>query len=144
KGGKNMVKDKFYRDMTDSQLRAAHREMKRNMRFEEGTWKYEYELMMNVAKERGLDLEDDSISAKLETTKDYLEFNNQVRSEDPGEYVVSNRGGRREGAGRPSLGTTRKVSITLPDEIWEQLEDAKSDKSMSAFLREIIINGNWI
>ncbi|HLT64845.1 MAG TPA: hypothetical protein VKZ80_00660 [Flavobacterium sp.] len=139
-----MVKDKFYRDMTDSQLRAAHREMKRNMRFEEGTWKYEYELMMNVAKERGLDLEDDSISAKLETTKDYLEFNNQVRSEDPVEYVVSNRGGRREGAGRPSLGTTRKVSITLPDEIWEQLEDAKSDKSMSAFLREIIINGNWI
>lgn len=70
----------------------------------------------------------------------YREFSNQVRSEDPEEYVVSNRGGRREGAGRPSLGTTRKVSITLPDEIWEQLEDDKADKPMSAFLREIIMD----
>ena len=68
----------------------------------------------------------------------------QLRSEDPVDYLVSNRGGKREGAGRPSLGTTRKVSITLPDEIWEQLEDARADKPMSAFLREIIINGNWI
>lgn len=53
-------------------------------------------------------------------------------------------GGKREGAGRPSLGTTKKVSITLPDQIWKQIEEAKGDRSMSAFLREVIINGNWV
>lgn len=68
---------------------------------------------------------------------------NVVRSEDPVEYKVQ-RGGYREGAGRPSLGRTRKVSITLPDELWEQIEEAKGDEALSAFLRKIIIEGNWI
>lgn len=137
-----MAKDKFYRDMTNSQLRATHQEMKRNMKYEEGTWEQEYGLLMNVAKERGLNLEDDSLLAKIDTTKGYLEFGNHVRSEDPVEYKT--RGGKRDGAGRPSLGVTKKVSITLPEEIWEQLEQSKGDQSMSAFLREIIIDGNWI
>jgi hypothetical protein len=48
-------------------------------------------------------------------------------------------GGKREGAGRPSLGTTRKVSITLPDEVWERIDDSKTEQSMSAFLRELIM-----
>jgi hypothetical protein len=53
-------------------------------------------------------------------------------------------GGKREGAGRKSLGTTKKVSITLPDEIWLQIEEAKGVQPLSAFLRNVIINGNWI
>lgn len=53
-------------------------------------------------------------------------------------------GGKREGAGRPSLGTTKKVSITLPDETWEQIEKAKGERTMSAFLRDIIMNGIWV
>ncbi|WP_224771320.1 hypothetical protein [Metabacillus idriensis] len=48
-------------------------------------------------------------------------------------------GGKREGAGRPSLGTTKKVSITLPDEIWEKLEQHRKEQAMSAFLRELIM-----
>lgn len=56
----------------------------------------------------------------------------------------SNHGGGREGAGRPSLGTTKKVSLTLPDEVWEELEEARGDKAMSAMLREIIMDGIWI
>lgn len=51
-------------------------------------------------------------------------------------------GGKREGAGRPSLGTTKKVSITLPDEVWESLEKEKGSLPMSAYLREIIMGGN--
>lgn len=46
---------------------------------------------------------------------------------------------RRQGAGRPSLGTTKKVSITLPDEIWEKLEKDRGEQPMSAFLRELIM-----
>lgn len=51
----------------------------------------------------------------------------------------ASHGGRREGAGRPSLGTTKKVSITLPDEIWQKLDDHRKNQAMSAFLRELII-----
>lgn len=40
-------------------------------------------------------------------------------------------GGKREGAGRPSLGTTKKVSLTLPDEIWEMLEIRNKELGVS-------------
>ncbi|PCH30455.1 CopG family transcriptional regulator [Campylobacter sp. 1] len=56
--------------------------------------------------------------------------------------MPSSHGGKREGAGRPALGTTRKVSITLPDEEWKALETAKGGLSMSAYLREIIKGRN--
>ncbi|RIW27288.1 CopG family transcriptional regulator [Bacillus salacetis] len=52
---------------------------------------------------------------------------------------ANSHGGRREGAGRPSLGTTRKVSITLPDEVWEEIEKEKGDQTMSAYLRSVIL-----
>jgi hypothetical protein len=50
------------------------------------------------------------------------------------------RGGKREGAGRPALGTTKKVSITLPDEIWEKINDTKEvwGVSQSQVLRAIV------
>lgn len=41
--------------------------------------------------------------------------------------------------GRPSLGTTKKVSITLPDEVWERIDEEKENMSMSAFLRFVIL-----
>lgn len=49
-------------------------------------------------------------------------------------------GGAREGSGRPALGKTKKVSITLPEEIWDEIEQEKGDLPMSAFLRELILN----
>ncbi|WP_246880150.1 CopG family transcriptional regulator [Bacillus suaedae] len=58
--------------------------------------------------------------------------------EEQAEYRV--RGGKREGAGRPTLGTTKKVSITLPDEVWDALEIEKDDETLAGFLREIIMN----
>jgi hypothetical protein len=39
--------------------------------------------------------------------------------------LKSTHGGKRKGAGRPSLGTTKKVSLTLPDEIWGMIENRK-------------------
>ena len=42
--------------------------------------------------------------------------------------------------GRPSLGTTKKVSLTLPDEIWEMIEKRKEKwgVSQSQTLRTMI------
>jgi hypothetical protein len=57
------------------------------------------------------------------------------------DYLKSNNhGGKREGAGRPALGTTRRVALTLPDEIWEMIDQRKEElgSSQSATLRMMI------
>ncbi len=46
------------------------------------------------------------------------------------------RGGKREGAGRKAIGITRKVSLTLSEEEWAELE--ASGKTLSAFFRDVI------
>jgi 3-methyladenine DNA glycosylase AlkC len=38
--------------------------------------------------------------------------------------------------GRPSLGFTKKVSITLPDEVWQIIEQLHDNKS--AYFRELV------
>lgn len=50
------------------------------------------------------------------------------------------RGGLREGAGRKNIGVTKKVSLTLTDDIWELLEKRCADKkqSRSEVIRNII------
>lgn len=61
--------------------------------------------------------------------------------QESAKYKVQH-GGFREGAGRPSLGITKKVSITLPEEIWSKIEEdiVLSDlKSQSAYLRNLIL-----
>lgn len=59
-----------------------------------------------------------------------------------GEMPAKQHGGKREGAGRPSLGTTKKVSLTLADYIWELLEEAQKKNptlnSKSSVLRSLI------
>lgn len=49
----------------------------------------------------------------------------------------------RSEIGRPALGTTKKVSLTLTDREWEQLEELKDmsgSKSTSEVLRRLIRN----
>jgi hypothetical protein len=41
------------------------------------------------------------------------------------------RGGLREGAGRKSTGITKKVSLTLPEDIWQEIEQACEDQNLS-------------
>ncbi|MGG1310894.1 CopG family transcriptional regulator [Bacillus smithii] len=52
-------------------------------------------------------------------------------------------GGRREGAGRPAIGETRKVSITLPSDVWKKIDSMKGDFSYSAFFRAIILSSDY-
>jgi len=41
------------------------------------------------------------------------------------------RGGLREGAGRKGIGVTKKVSLTLPEELWERMESERDAKRLS-------------
>jgi len=54
--------------------------------------------------------------------------------------ILPEKGGLREGAGRKSIGTTKKASLTLTDETWSKLERECSDRvlSRSELIREII------
>ncbi|RAR45503.1 hypothetical protein DP091_04240 [Paenibacillus sp. MDMC362] len=56
------------------------------------------------------------------------------------ECSTANRGGKRVGAGRKPIGTTRKISLTLPQECWEEIDRycRKGDYSVSEVLRSII------
>ena len=56
------------------------------------------------------------------------------------EHLKPNHGGKREGAGRPSLGTTKKISITLTNDIWEKVDNEVDEmgSSKSALFRQII------
>lgn len=49
-------------------------------------------------------------------------------------------GGKREGAGRKPLGVTKKVSITLHKDIWDYIEKDKGALTMSAYLRNILLD----
>jgi hypothetical protein len=51
------------------------------------------------------------------------------------------RGGPREGAGRKGIGQTRKCSVTLPEEAWEELDRrcAEQRMSKSELIRELIL-----
>lgn len=59
------------------------------------------------------------------------------------EHLKHSNSAKKESAGRPSLGATKKVSITLPNDIWEKISKEISErdlKSMSAFFREIALD----
>ncbi|WP_308639385.1 ribbon-helix-helix domain-containing protein [Paenibacillus silvisoli] len=44
---------------------------------------------------------------------------------------VSPRGGLREGAGRKTIGVTKKVSVTLTDDLWDKIEKQCSENQLS-------------
>jgi hypothetical protein len=50
------------------------------------------------------------------------------------------QGGARTGAGRKPIGITRKISLTLPEEYWEEIDRCcgKGNYSVSEVLRSII------
>ncbi|PGU78692.1 CopG family transcriptional regulator [Bacillus cereus] len=57
--------------------------------------------------------------------------------------IQNKRGGKREGAGRKGFGITKKVSITLPSEVWREIEELceKGNLNQSKVLRELIQKG---
>jgi len=54
--------------------------------------------------------------------------------------LTDKRGGSRKGAGRKPIGITRKISLTLPDECWDEIDRRcqRGDYSVSEVLRSII------
>lgn len=55
------------------------------------------------------------------------------------EPVPPKRGGAREGAGRPAIGSKRVYGIVMPDEEWEKVDilfQRSAAKSYSEFLRD--------
>ncbi|QPR66073.1 hypothetical protein I6G82_00085 (plasmid) [Lysinibacillus macroides] len=46
---------------------------------------------------------------------------------------------KKKPVGRPSLGVTKKVSLTLTEDDWQAL-DEKADGNRSAFIREVVWN----
>lgn len=56
------------------------------------------------------------------------------------ECTASGKGGLRAGAGRKPIGVTRKISLTLPQPYWDEIDRccSKGDYSISEVLREII------
>lgn len=69
-----MANDKFYRDMTDTTIVAAYDLMKQNHKADPDFWEKEKSLLENVMLERGIVLEDDSISRKISVTKGFVEL----------------------------------------------------------------------
>jgi hypothetical protein len=67
------MNDGFYRAMSDHKLQAAYVEVQQNVKAYPGEgWEGERDLLMNVAKERGIAL-DSSISSHIRATRGYLE-----------------------------------------------------------------------
>ncbi|WP_235679018.1 hypothetical protein [Niallia alba] len=64
---------------------------------------------------------------RYDTLPDHLKYSNSAK---------------KENVGRPSMGVTKKVSITLPDDIWSKIKSDIKDKdlkSMSAYFRELAL-----
>lgn len=63
----------------------------------------------------------------------------EINNNDTG-YPPAKRGGSRNGAGRKPIGITRKISLTLPEECWDEIDRRcqRGDYSMSEVLRSII------
>ncbi|MCR8642215.1 ribbon-helix-helix protein, CopG family [Paenibacillus sp. N1-5-1-14] len=54
--------------------------------------------------------------------------------------ILFSRGGPREGAGRKPIGVTKKVSLTLSQEMWDELDKRRKELScsQSELLRQLI------
>ena len=58
-----------------------------------------------------------------------------IKAEDGRMKDVDLRGGKREGAGRKSTGTTKKVSLTLSDELWNEINEFNG--TCADYIREL-------
>ncbi|MEK4444337.1 MULTISPECIES: hypothetical protein [unclassified Niallia] len=59
------------------------------------------------------------------------------------DHLKHSNSAKKENVGRPSMGVTKKVSITLPDDIWSKIKSDIKDKdlkSMSAYFRELALD----
>lgn len=65
-----MVKDSFYRNMTDNQLQATYKEIEQSIKYDPSAGMIkEKEIIENVAAERGV-----TLGNKFDAVKGYIEF----------------------------------------------------------------------
>jgi hypothetical protein len=73
-----------------------------------------------------------------------LQNNNRIKLGVPNEEgqlsIMFARGGPRKGAGRKGIGTTKKVSLTLPEALWDKIEECRNSAcgSQSEVIRGMI------
>jgi hypothetical protein len=49
----------------------------------------------------------------------------------------------KRSVGRPAMGETRKISVTLPPHVWKKIEKIKGDMTMSAFFRAVLLASDY-
>lgn len=79
---------------------------------------YTYDLSYLIQFLGGIDLTDDNIKVGVSNKEGQLGF-------------LFTKGGLREGAGRKSIGVTKKVSLTLTEEMWEKFEKHCAELELS-------------
>lgn len=109
-------------------------------------WNGERDLYVSMKQ-----LEDDFVKVANEAGVDYEQINEMLTQlyippyqyDMLPEHLKHSNSAKKESAGRPSLGITKKVSITLPNDIWGKIGaeiEERGLKSMSAFFREITLD----
>ncbi|WP_257209120.1 ribbon-helix-helix domain-containing protein [Bacillus cereus] len=70
-------------------------------------------------------------------------YEDNTLEKEKSNLIQNKRGGKREGAGRKGFGVTKKVSVTLPSEVWREIEELceKGNLNQSKVLRELIQKG---
>lgn len=96
-------------------------------------------------------LEDELLKLMLENGLDYEEFKEMLNQlyippykyDLLPEHLKHSNSAKKEKLGRPSLGVTKKISLTLPKDIWDKIEIEKTEmdlKSTSAYFRKFILD----
>lgn len=96
-------------------------------------------------------LEDELLKLMLENGLDFEEFKEMLNQlyippykyDLLPEHLKHSNSAKKEKLGRPSLGVTKKISLTLPKDIWDKIEIEKTEmdlKSTSAYFRKFILD----
>lgn len=103
---------------------------------------HEVSLMENLSKENGAVMEmqffvkeDGAILLRFFDTDDSAKIYHEVLFDAKAKMTEQGK----KAIGRPSLGVTKKISVTLPEEIWDWL-DQEAEGNRSSFIRELILN----
>ena len=84
---------------------------------------------MSMAKLEGLDLE------KVNEMLEQIFIAPYQEDLLPDHLKTKQHGGKREGAGRKPIGVTKRVALTLPEDVWGKIEsDVKDQKDKTVSL----------
>lgn len=98
-----------------------------------------------------IEIKDSEDSKKETEIKQENELGKSTKKKETkikGEQIqISIRGGRRAGAGRKSIGLKKPVSITLPEEVWNEIDSliqGEKYRSYADYFRSLILDADSI